>query len=159
MKEGDATVIIRRAFPASPDEVFDALTVPALLKIWMTEPGRWTLDVCDVDLRAGKSFRSQWLSADGATFAIHGSCKAVQRPSHLAAVLYREGGGADENDATEVTVELRQNGLETAVTTTCRFSSPVARDAAASSGMNAAIAASFARLNDLLAQQSPPEGQ
>ena len=43
---------MRRAFDAPPALVFDAHTVPALLRRWYGPPG-WEMVVCDIDLRPG----------------------------------------------------------------------------------------------------------
>ncbi|MES2058634.1 MAG: ATPase, partial [Pseudomonadota bacterium] len=41
--QGDREIVITRMFDAPPHLVFDALTIPALLKRWFTGPDGWTL--------------------------------------------------------------------------------------------------------------------
>src|SRR5215510_3890446 len=52
----DREVTLTRVFAAPRQQVFEALTTPELLKRWLFAPGR-SLEICDIDLRVGGSYR------------------------------------------------------------------------------------------------------
>ena len=56
----DREIALSRVFDAPRDLVFEAYTTPALLKRWLGVHNRWTLDVCEIDLRVGGTYRYVW---------------------------------------------------------------------------------------------------
>lgn len=65
---GEREVVMIRWFDAAPEAVFDALTDPALVPLWMGPHG-WTLPVCAIDARPGGAFRSVGRGASGGEIA------------------------------------------------------------------------------------------
>lgn len=75
----DLTFTFRRTLDATPDEVFDAWTLPELLSRWW-DPSGTPLVRCEVDLRVGGSFRFE---NDGHSPAFFGVYRVVERPHRL----------------------------------------------------------------------------
>lgn len=55
--KGELEIVITREFNASAPLVFDAFTKPDLVKRWLTGPPGWTLEICEIDLKAGGKYR------------------------------------------------------------------------------------------------------
>ena len=60
----DREIAMTRVFDAPRQLIFEAYTKPALLKRWLGVQNGWTLDVCEVDLRVGGSYRYVWRKGD-----------------------------------------------------------------------------------------------
>ena len=50
---GEREFVFTRLFEAPPHLVFEAHTVPALMRRWFTGPDGWKLTTCEIDLRPG----------------------------------------------------------------------------------------------------------
>jgi len=146
---GERELVIIRRFDAPRQLVFEAHTVPALMKRWFTGPDGWVLATCEIDLRVGGAYRHEWAHADGRTMGMGGTYQEVDAPARLVATeLFDEdwtgGGTVNTQSFDEVT-----GG--TILTTNVQCTSAEARDAMLQSNMEAGIAASYARLDALLA--------
>ncbi|MGC4050124.1 MAG: SRPBCC domain-containing protein [Paludibaculum sp.] len=75
----DREVVLTRAFRAPRTLVFDASTKPELLKRWLVAPGR-TMEVCDVDLRPGGSYRYVWRGPGRKDVGMYGVYREVTPP-------------------------------------------------------------------------------
>ena len=146
---GERELVITRRFEAPRHLVFEAHTVPALMKRWFTGPDGWVLSKCEIDLRAGGAYRYEWSHADGRTMGMGGSFHEVDPPARLvASELFDEdwtGGG------TVNTQSFDEVAGGTVLTTTVLCASTEARDGMLQSNMEAGIAASYTRLDALLA--------
>jgi len=146
---GERELVITRMFEAPPHLVFEAHTVPALMKRWFTGPDGWVLATCEIDLRPGGTYRHEWKHEDGRTMGMGGTYKAVDAPVRLVATeLFDEdwtGGGTVNTQLFEAV------GNQTRLTTTVLCASAEARDNMLNSNMEAGIAASYARLDAVLA--------
>ncbi|QNA84541.1 SRPBCC family protein [Sphingomonas sp. So64.6b] len=148
---GDREIIMTRIFDASPDLVFDALTIPALLQRWLKGPDGWSLETCDIDLRVGGAYRYVWKNEDGGELAMGGTYREITRPERISQTEMFDGnwtGGEAISTAT-----LEPFGGRTRLTTTVLYASPESRDGAIQSNMEAGITASYARLDSVLADE------
>ncbi|MGO4262948.1 SRPBCC family protein [Lysobacter sp. TAB13] len=148
--QGDREIVITREFDAPRELVFEAWTSPALLKRWFGVFGGWSLDVCDIDLRAGGDFRYLWINAEG-RLEIRGSYSEVVAPERIAGVERFVEPFASE-DATGTTVFSERDG-RTYLRNTVRYPSQQARDGALQSPMEHGMRASYNALDELLAKQ------
>ncbi len=143
----DRELVMTREFNASRAMVFDALTKPDLLQRWLLGPPGWTMPVCDIDLRVGGKYRYVWRNADGREMGMGGTYKEMVRPSRLVATEsyddYWTGG------ETLVTTELVETRGKTTVSTTVRYATREARDAALKMGATKGLEASYVRLDEL----------
>lgn len=142
---------ISRHFDAPPSLVWDAHFTPALVQRWMLGPPGWTMPVCEMDLRVGGAFRYRWRSEDGATeFGTEGEILEVDPPHRL---VHSERMDGFDGVAIETT-EFVADGDGTAYSTTIRYPTEAARDAALASGMTEGMSAGYDRLEAVVAEQT-----
>lgn len=147
----DREVAITRAFAAGRDLVFDAWTIPALLKRWLHGPEGWRLAVCEIDLKPGGATRYEWRHADGRSMGMSGKIREVVRPERVVATeIFDEDWTGGEAVGTVTFVE---SGGRTIVTQTMLYASREARDGALFSGMETGMEASYRHLDRLLAER------
>ena len=142
-----------REFRAPRKLVFEALTRPELIRRWMLGPPGWTMTECSVDLRVGGSYRWSWTHAEQGTMAMVGVYREVAAPDRIVSTERYDFPGNEEEAVG--TVILTETAGRTVVQTTMLYSSPAARDAALQSGMDAGMAASYARLDGVLRRRWP----
>src|SRR6266853_5877631 len=141
-------LVMTREFDASRGMVFDALTKPELVQRWLLRPPGWTMPVCEIDLRLGGKYRYVWRNADGREMGMGGTFKEMVRPSRLVATeSYDDHWTGGE---TLVTTELVETRGKTTVSTTVRYATREARDAALKMGATKGLEASYVRLDELL---------
>jgi uncharacterized protein YndB with AHSA1/START domain len=76
----DLEVAITRQFDAPIGLVFDVLTNPEHVRRWgATPPDEMT--ECSIDLRAGGTYRSSFVTGDGTVFSFHGVYLKVEPPT------------------------------------------------------------------------------
>jgi uncharacterized protein YndB with AHSA1/START domain len=144
----DREVVLTRVVAAPRGMVFDAHTKPDLIQRWLLGPPGWTMPVCEIDLRVGGTYRYVWESAEGHRMGMGGTFTAIVRPSRIVAtqIFDEDWTGGETTVSTEI---VEQNGKST-ITTTVRYASREARDAALQTGMAQGMEAGYERLDDLL---------
>jgi len=144
----DRDAVITRVVEAPRGMVFDAHTKPKLVQRWLLGPPGWTMPVCEIDLRVGGRYRYEWRSADGQSMGMGGTFKEVVRPTRIVAtqVFDQDWTGGETIVSTDI---VEKNGKST-ITTTVRFASREARDAALQTGMTTGMEAGYERLEQLL---------
>src|ERR1700716_4235458 len=80
---GEREIIMTRAFHATRDLVFDALTKPDLVKRWLLGPPGWSMPVCEIDLKVGGSYRYVWNNEDGREMGMGGKYREIVRPERI----------------------------------------------------------------------------
>lgn len=151
----DSEVLVRRAFDASPELVYQALTTPRLLQRWMLGPPGWSMPVCEMDVRVGGQYRYRWRSDEnGQEFGFHGEFLTVEPQKKLVHTEYFDPGdvGGSMGDGSLVTIELEQQGGRTILSTRMDYKTRSARDAAMATGMTDGMEMTYARLDDMLQQ-------
>ena len=147
---GDRELVMTRAFDAPRTLVYDAHTKPELVRQWLLGPPGWTMPVCDIDVRVGGTYRWVWRKdSDGTTMGMGGVYREVKTPERLVSTeRFDEAWYPGESLNTLVLVE---NGGRTTLTQTMRYESREAREAVIKSGMEKGVAASYDRLEEVLA--------
>ena len=146
-------VAITRVFDAPRTLVFDALTKPELLKRWLLGPPGNSMPICETDLRVGGGYRWVWRNdKDGKEMGVRGVFREIIPPARLVAtekfdVAWYPG------EAT-VTQSLAEEKGKTRLMLTVKYESKEARDTVLKTGMEQGIAASYDRLEEVLASQS-----
>ncbi|WP_114953207.1 SRPBCC family protein [Sphingosinicella terrae] len=152
--KGEREIVITRLFAAPPHLVFEAHTVPALLKRWLSGPEGWTLAACEIDLRVGGTYRYEWRHQDGRVMGMSGSYREIEPPKRLVATeLFDEDWTGGETLNTQ---SFEAIGDHTRLTTNVLYASAAARDGALSSNMEAGMAVSYGKL-DVLFTGAPIE--
>ena len=147
-------IVMTRIFDSPRSRVFDALTRPELLKCWCYGPDGWALVACEVDLKVGGTYRFVLRGTDGTKMGLGGVYREIVPPERIVNTeLFDEDWTGGETQHTTV---LTEEGGKTTLTSTVRYSSQEARDAALKSGMLRGVRASYDRLEALLAA-GPPE--
>jgi uncharacterized protein YndB with AHSA1/START domain len=162
----DLEIRTRRVFNAPRRLVFDAHTKPELLKRWLFGPDGWSLETCEIDLRAGGRFRYVMQRSDGRT---DGEFQHVTRPEdgpetmgwggeflEVVAperIVHTELFDEDWTDgATTVTTLFRDlPGGKCEVEMTVRYASLKGRDMALATGMTEGMEMGYARVDALIA--------
>ncbi len=145
----DREIAMTRVFNAPRRMVFDALTKPELVKQWLLGPPGWTMPVCEIDLRVGGAYRYVWRHADGREMGMGGVYREIVPQERLLCTeLFDEAWYPGESLITTTLVE--QSG-RTTLTSTILYASEEARDGVLKSGMERGVAASYDRLEQILA--------
>jgi uncharacterized protein YndB with AHSA1/START domain len=148
--EGERDLVLRRRFAAPPALVFAGWTKPELVRRWLLGPDGWTMPVCEIDLRVGGGYRYSWRNAAGDEFGMQGSYREIAAPGLIVATETFEPAWYP-GDA-EIRLELAADGAGTLMTERARYASAEARDIVVRSPMESGAAASYDRLETLLAE-------
>jgi uncharacterized protein YndB with AHSA1/START domain len=145
----DQEIALTRVFDAPRNLVFDAWTKPELLRRWLGVRGGWTMEICEVDLRVGGSYRFLWRGPEGAELGLRGDYREIVRPERLVSTErfddpWYEGEALD-------TLTLVEEGGKTTATMITRADSREIRDAMLKSGMDRGVAESYDVLDRILA--------
>jgi uncharacterized protein YndB with AHSA1/START domain len=143
-------IVMKRDFDAPRNLVFEALTKPELIRRWLGVRDGWSMEVCEVDLKVGGSYRYVWASAkDGTRMGMGGVYREIVRPERIVQTeAFDEPWYPGEAVGTAVLVE--QAG-KTTLTTTVRYESREIRDGVLKSGMERGVAESYDKLDEYLA--------
>jgi uncharacterized protein YndB with AHSA1/START domain len=144
----DREIAMTRVFDAPRDLVFKAYTTPELVKRWLGVHGGWSLDVCEIDLRVGGSYRYLWRGPNGAEMGMRGVYREIVVPERIVATEVFDQSWYP-GDAVD-TMELVEQGGRTTLTLTVRYNSRETRDAVLKSPMESGVAAGFDKLAGLL---------
>ncbi len=147
-------VVVTRRFRAPRHLVFDALTRPALLARWMFALGR-TLSVCEIDLRAGGTYRLVFRGPGRKDVGVHGVYREVSPAERLVNTEEWDGWDAGE---TLVTNTLTERAGQTTLTITSRFPSREVRDAVVAAGLKDNAELVYSALESLLTEMRPAQG-
>ena len=149
---GEREILMTRAFDATRDLVFEALTKPALVQRWLLGPPGWTMPVCEIDLRVGGHYRYVWRNQDGREMGVSGVYRSIERPGRIVHTEnFDEAWYAGES---LITTELVEKGSRTEMTATLLYESKDARDSVLKSGMEGGVTQSYDRLEALLAENT-----
>ena len=148
----DREAVITRVVDAPRGMVFDAHTKPELVRRWLLGPPGWTMPVCEIDLRVGGKYRYVWRKSDGQEMGMGGAFTEIMRPARIVAtqLFDQDWTGGETIVSTEI---VEKNGKST-ITTTVRYATREARDAALQTGMTTGMEAGYERLEDLLKEMA-----
>lgn len=145
----DKEIQMTRVFDAPRHLVKDAFSKPELLKKWLLGPPGWEMVVCDVANKPGERYRYEWRNtATGHQFGTGGVMREIS-PGRVVHTEIMDGQPGES----VVTTDFVEEGGKTTVTMTLLFESKEIRDGALKSGMERGVAASYNRLEELLAAQ------
>lgn len=144
----DREIAMSRTFNAPRSLVFDAYTKPELVKRWLGVFGGWSLDICEIDLRVGGTYRYVWRGPDGVSMGMGGEYREVVAPERIAATEQFDDPWY-EGEAVG-TVTLEELGGKTTMTQTVLYASKAIRDAVLQSPMKEGVTASYDALERLL---------
>lgn len=146
---GDREIVMTRVFDAPRRLVFEAHTRPELVRRWLGVFGGWSMEVCEIDLRVGGTFRYLWRGPGGAQMGMRGVYREIVPDERLVSTEvfdepWYEGEAVD-------TLELSEQGGRTTLTLTVVYASKAARDAVLETPMEQGVAAGYDNLAGQLA--------
>jgi uncharacterized protein YndB with AHSA1/START domain len=144
----DREIVVTREVNAPRSVVFDAWTRPEHVQRWMLGPDGWTMPVCEIDLRPGGAWHFVWRGGDGAELEMRGVYQEIVPPERI--VNTESWGGPWPETLNTLTLDERDG--KTTITITIRYASKEARDAALETGMTEGMSATFARLDEYVAE-------
>jgi uncharacterized protein YndB with AHSA1/START domain len=145
---GDREIIMTRAFDATPDLVFDALTRSELVKRWLLGPPGWSMPICEIDLKVGGAYRYVWYHEDGREMGMGGTYREIVRPDRIVNTeLFDKAWYSGE---CLVTTLLIEQGAGTTMNVTLRYDSRAVRDGVLESDMESGVAPSYDRLEEIV---------
>ena len=148
----DRDIALTRTFDAPRTMVWDALTKPELVRRWLGAFKGWTMAVCEIDLRVGGRYRYLWRHEAGQEMGMGGEFREVKQPERLVNTeRFDEPWYPGEAVGTAV---LTEHAGRTTLTTTVRYESKEIRDAVIASPMAGGVAASYDRLEEMLASST-----
>lgn len=145
----DREIAITRVFNAPRKLVFQAMTTPELVKRWLLGPPGWTMPVCEIDLKVGGSYRFGWLGEGGKAMEVHGVYREVRPPERC--VQTEKFSPSWYPGEAIVTTDLVEQSGKTTLTTTVTYESREIRDRVLGSNMESGVAASYDRLEEVVA--------
>ncbi|MGE0452142.1 MAG: SRPBCC family protein [Vicinamibacteria bacterium] len=145
----DREIRMTRVFQAPRHLVFEAYTKPELLKRWLGVHNGMTLDVCEIDLRVGGSYRYVWRRPDGFEMGMGGVYREIVPPERIVATEKFDQSWYP--GAAVGTLALAEQGGRTTLTLTVLYDSKEARDEVLKSPMEEGVATGFDTLARVLA--------
>ena len=142
----DCEIALTRLFDAPRHLVFDAMTKPEHVRRWWgILDDRYSLTVCEIDLRPGGAWR--WVGrGPGGEFGFRGVYHEIVRPDRL---VYTEIFEPFPDGESLVTQVLAEEGGKTRLTVTARYPSLAVRDSVLKTGMERGAAISYDRLEEV----------
>jgi len=111
-RPADRTLTIERVFKASPEKVFKAWTDPAILVKWWGPEGFETPE-CEMDVRAGGSWRTTMVSPKGDGHTVSGTYREISPPTRLVMTWgWEQDGERGHETVIEVTFEPAGSGTK-----------------------------------------------
>jgi uncharacterized protein YndB with AHSA1/START domain len=145
---GTHQIVVTRSFDAPRDQVFKAFTDPAAVRQWWGRPTNETL-VHELEARPGGRWRFVQRDGDGNEQGFHGVYHEAAAPDRIVHTFEWEGL---PGHVLLETITLEEEDGRTRMTDSSVFQSVADRDGMLSSGMEHGAAASFDRLDQLLAR-------
>ncbi|MFZ1686448.1 MAG: SRPBCC family protein [Flavobacteriales bacterium] len=149
---GERAILITRSFKAPRALVFDAMSKPEMMKHWFHGPAGWTLTTCDMDLRAGGSYRWVWTNDKGHEMGMGGKIIEVAPPGRMVTTEKFDDAWY-EGEALNTLVLTEEKGV-TLMSLIVEYGSTAARDGVLSGPMASGMEASYARLDTYLASRN-----
>lgn len=153
----DREIAMTRVFDAPRRMVFEAYTRPELLKRWLGVQNGWTLDVCEVDLKVGGSYRFVWGGPGKTAMGMSGVYREIV-PAERIVNTEKFDDPWYSGDALVTMVLVEQDG-KTTLTATMLYDSKEIRDEVLKSPMEGGVAASYDKLEELLASAVAQESR
>lgn len=153
----DREIAMSRVFNAPRTLVWDAITKPELVKRWLGVQNRWTLDICEIDLKVGGKYRYVWRNPDGGEMGMGGVYREIARPERLVATeVFDHAWYAGQAVDTSV---LTEKGGKTTLTIIVLYDSKEIRDGVLKSPMAEGVDRSYDKLDELLKSSAKKVGK
>ncbi len=140
-------IVLTRLFDAPRDLVWEAMTKPEHIRRWWgCLDERYSVPVCEVDLRVGGAWRFVGRGPEGDYPAFYGVYREVDAP---ARVVFTEIFEPFPDAGSLVTSVLSEEDGKTRLTVTCLYPSSDIRDMVLQTGMTRGAGLSYDRLEEV----------
>ena len=144
----DTEITLTRLFDAPRDLVWTAMTQPEHVRRWWgCLDERYSVPVCEIDLRVGGRWRFVGRGPEGDYPAFYGEYREIEPPERL---VYTEIFEPFPDAGSLVTQLLTEDQGRTRLTVTARYDSRATRDIVLGTGMEKGAAVSYDRLADVV---------
>jgi uncharacterized protein YndB with AHSA1/START domain len=144
----DTEIRLTRLFAAPRDLLWEAMTKPEHVRRWWgCLDERYSVPVCEIDLRVGGKWRFVGRGPKGDIPAFYGEYLEIDRPGRL---VFTEIFEPFPDNGSVVTSLLDEEQGKTRLTVTARYDSRETRDIVIGTGMEKGAAISYDRLEDLV---------
>jgi uncharacterized protein YndB with AHSA1/START domain len=144
----DTEITLTRLFDAPRDLVWTAMTQPEHVRRWWgCLDERYSVPVCEIDLRVGGKWRFVGRGPEGEYPAFYGEYLVIDRPGRL---VYTEIFEPFADGSSLVTQLLTEEGGKTRLTVTAKYDSRESRDTVLGTGMEKGAAISYDRLENVV---------
>ncbi|MGE3166295.1 MAG: SRPBCC domain-containing protein [Planctomycetota bacterium] len=148
----DTEIVMTRAFQAPRPLVWEAMTSPAKLPLWLFSPPGWTMTTCEGEPRLGGGYRWGWSDEHGqSVMLIHGVFLEVEPPARIVHTEIMEMGQCGPVGQLVAKTELTERSGTTQMRMTLTFETKEARDGALAWGMETGMEAGYRTLDAMLA--------
>jgi uncharacterized protein YndB with AHSA1/START domain len=147
--QGDREILVTRAFDAPRELVYEAYTRPEFLKRWLGVFNGWSLDVCDMNLVVGGTYRWVWRKEGGGEMGVSGVYRELSPPARIVCTEKFDESWYPGEALITVDFLEREGGTST-LQLTLRYESEAARDGVLKSPMETGLAASYDALERLV---------
>jgi uncharacterized protein YndB with AHSA1/START domain len=148
-KPGEPLFIVTRTFNAPARLVWEAWTKPEYMKRWFGNSCA-TLELCEMDVRPGGSWRRVLRMTNGSRIGFHGVYKEMEPPHRI---VFTEIFEPVPEHPSVVTVTLTERDGKTQVRVEQLHDSVQSRDMHIGSGMEPGMRETLDRLEDFLSSQ------
>lgn len=143
----DREIVLTRLFDAPRELVYEAMTKPEHIRRWWGRlDDRYSVVVCEVDLRVGGRWRYVG-QGPGGEFAFRGEYREIDAPGR---VVFTEIFEPFPDVESVVTSTLTAEGGKTRLTVRAEYPSLQVRDQVLGTGMARGAAISYDRLEDVV---------
>ena len=140
-------IVITRLFDAPRRLVYEAMTKPEHVKRWWgILDDRYSVPVCEIDLRVGGKWRFVGRGPHGEGPAFYGVYREVAPPDR---VVFTEIYEPFPDTESVVTAVFTEEDGKTRLTATCLYPSKEVRDIVLNTGMTKGAATSYDRLEEV----------
>src|SRR5215211_8968759 len=144
----ETEITLTRLFDAPRELVWEAMTRPEHVRRWWgCLDERYSVPVCEIDLRVGGTWRFVGRGPEGDFPAFHGEYLEIEPPERL---VYTEIFEPFPDGGSLVTQLLTAEAGKTRLTVTAKYDSRETRDTVLGTGMEKGAAVSYDRLEDLV---------
>ena len=141
----DHEITLTRLFDAPRDLVFEAMTRPEHVRRWWgILDERYSVSVCEIDLRPGGAWR--FVGGKNGEAAFHGVYREIAPPDRL---VFTEIFEPFPDAESVVSTVFTEEGGKTRITVTASYPSIDVRDMVLKSGMEKGAAISYDRLEEV----------
>ena len=145
----DEQILITREFDAPPELVYKAWTTPELVRRWWAGR-RGEMQVVDIDLRVGGTWRYVMVANGGYEVAFHGEYREIVPNERIVSTEVYEGAPPSEGDDVLNVITFTEREGGTLLELLVKTPSKEVRDLIVDSGMEGGLQEQMEILDELL---------